>query len=705
MLLLDTTMAASPDRIRQAVADIAEQGFDAIALEFRNCGFDEWDEIGQKALRTAEEEARKHGLGFVPILPWPGLRLLKRHPEARQTWIAEHGVFVRGGRFQVRLRELASAGHIETRPVFERIAKAFYVRREEGILREALDITDDLRDVSLMLTDEATLSGTYGRDGELLLYAAFSTDYPDYASPAMAEAIEESLARYEGLRPDGFALDEFGAGSKTEGVYLAGTAFLQAFRERYGYDFLDRIYWLQNDSGDGTAGKLRFDYYNLTMETTYRIQKLAKDRYEANYGAARFAGFHSTWWGEGNSGDLWAGNIDYFRLTDNLSGGFVDSQYDAERTMMSMTMLAESLAKYSGSGLAYNMCWDRKPTEGNMVYYHRLLACRGVRWVAHAYGNSGPFGPGYPHHPTWKTAGRCVAMHKAMQRFADGAVARPRVAVMYAWESVAYRNDPFMHYHRLSMKALLHKLMLRHIEADVVPSFEEDLARYDALIVLWPAMLPEAAWQRIRSYAKLAGKRLVFIGPPGTCTTEGRDIRGEFAELTGAEPAGGEREYPGEYEYVAWDLWFTGDRIPMRCAPLELRDGGEHTRMLIKHDGRLLGVRRGNVSCYAFELPLTPYFDSLLNELEAYRDLLLPPDALGRVALQGDASVLTLMPRFGSALNAAFEYAGRSIVIEGGGLIGLRFQGGRLTAAIGEEGATLFVDGELADYEKILYNR
>lgn len=79
----------------------------------------------------------------------------------------------------------------------------------------------------------------------------------------------------------------------------------------------------------------------------------AREKFEEKYGKDLFIGFHHTWWGEGNSGDLWAGNIDYFRLCKALTGGFVDAQYDTERTMLSMTQLAESIARYDVLETAY----------------------------------------------------------------------------------------------------------------------------------------------------------------------------------------------------------------------------------------------------------------------------------------------------------------------------------------------------------------
>lgn len=709
MLLIDTAMARSPERIRQAVADIRGRGFDAVCLEFRNCAFDEFDETGRAALRTAAEEARRVGMDVVKILPAPGRRLAKIDPEARQTWIVEHRAEAPQGRFRIPLRVPDKAEHHATAPAFEAIVRAFAIVRDNGVLAEIQDVTS-LLSYETEAESGLVVRGDIARDGELLVYAAYSTDEADYASPRIGEAIDEILDCYAGLPLDGYALDEFGTGSRAEGVYLAGSAFLRAFRERCGYEFLDKLYLLHHEAQDECAGKLRFDYYNLTMETTYRIQRLVKDRYSERFGPARFGGFHSTWWGEGNSGDLWAGNLDYFRLTDNLSGGFVDAQYDAERTMLSMTLLAESLAKYSSTGLAYNMCWDRTPTSGKMEYFHRLLAARNVRWIGHAYGRTGPFGPGYPEHPTWADAARCTALERAFQAFVGTAASRPRVALMYAWEAVAYRNDPFMHYHRLSMKALLHKMLLHHIEIDVVPTFEDRLDRYEALIVLWPSMLPEAAWERIRRYAA-AGKRLIFIGPPAACTTEGRDVRAEFAALTGAGPDAreGVRErggvaYAGEYEYVAWDLWFTSEKIPMLCFPLALQtEGDESAEARIVHDGRTLGVRKGNVSYYAFELPLTPYFEPVLHELEGFRDVAPPPGTLSKVAYDedGEGAVLTLIPRWGGLVDARFEYGGRRISIRNGRAIGLRFAGGRVTDAIGEAGATVEIDGVPIAYREV----
>lgn len=640
MLLLDTNFVLDHARLRSAVADIGDKGFDTVCLEFRNSMYDEYDPQGKAAMRIVAEETQRLGLLFVKIMPMPGSNIVSKHPEARQVWAVEQKAIVSDGRFSLALRSPGAAAFSPTEPVFAGIAKAFAIERDE---RSAIVRADDVTERIVYTVDThsvLTVTGTCDADGELLVYAAYAVDCLDFAFPRFCSAVDSYLEQYEDLPLDGYAIDEFGAGNRSADSYMIGSHFLREFKGKNGYELTDKLYLLKHEAAGECAGRTRYDYYRLTLDQTYRIQKYVKDSYTRRYGGELFGGFHSTWWGESNSGDLWAGNIDYFRLTDNLSGGFVDAQFDAERTMTSMTLLAESLAKYSETGVAYNMCWDRDTTLEKLDVYQRLLAVRNVRWVGHAYGSPGPFGPGYPDHSTWAHTRLCVTREKRFQALFGGAVTRPKVAMMYVWESAACLNDDYMHYHRLSMKALLDKLLHRHIEVDVVPTFETDLTRYEALIVLWPTMLPEAAWQAIERFAAFGG-RLVFIGPPARCTTEGRDLRGEFAQLTGARSAEATsgKPYDGEYEYEARDLWFASGSIPMRCYPLQLADGTAGLR----HGGELLGVCKRNVEYYAFELPLTPYFAALLDELaEIDGGPALPAGIYAKTAYEGEDTVIAL---------------------------------------------------------------
>jgi len=684
MLLLDTDMVMEPERIRAAVADIQDKGFDSICIEFRNCMYNGFDRAGYDAFAIAALEAAARGLKVVQILSGPGRDWLKRYPEHRRKLLVEYRGQVLDGKFRL-LADSDKLGGIRAK--FAGIEKVFLVNREAGGSRivQATDITSEFEYVSEM-NAVPELSGKYGEDGEILLYARYHDDEVDWASPFIMDTFEAQAALYEGLPISGYAMDEFGTGTHAPGVYHAGRGFLGSFRERWGYDLLDKLYLLQNEAVGESAGKVRFDYYKLTMEHTYAIQSGVKERFAARYGQGLFAGFHHTWWGEGNSGDLWAGNMDYFRLADNLSGGFVDAQYDAERTMTSMTMLAESIAKYSETGVAYNMCWDRNPTPEKMDYYHRLLSVRGVHWVAHTYGRSGEFGPGYPDHRTWGDVSACTSRESIFQFFIGAARSRPKIALLYVWESTAYVSDSFMHYHRMSMKALLDKLLDRHIEVDVIPTFETDLRKYEAVLVLWPTMLPEATWQALRSFADSGGK-LVFMGPPAQCTVEGRELSGEFESLIGASiVARGEGvspSYPGEHEYIAWDMWFTDQKIDMRCYPLKPVDG---IATVLQGDD-VLGVRKGNVDYYAFEVALTPYCDPLLDSLLIYRELALSDCVRSKVSYEGDElAVITLTGRWDSLVEESFMFRGSEVTVRGGVLVGLKWKGDVVVGIVGEYG-------------------
>ncbi|WP_308634880.1 hypothetical protein [Paenibacillus silvisoli] len=697
MLLLDTSITLDHKRLREAVSDIHGKGFDTICVEFRNNIYDEYDWQGKQAAKIVAEETRRLGLKFVMIMPMLGPNIVKDYPEARQSWAVEHAAVVTNNRFSIAVKRVHNVGFVRTEPRVRGIAKAFRIVRDGQRIAEAVDVTDRMT-YSIDMNIETTLSGSCELDGEMLVYVRYETDYMDFAFGGMRLSVDSFLEQYEDLPLDGYAIDEFGAGSRSsEDVYFVGGHFLQAFRDKYGYDFADQLYLMKHETVTGSAGKARFDYYQLTIDLTYGLQNYVKDRYAERIGTETemFGGFHSTWWGEGNSGDLWAGNIDYFRLTDNLSGGFVDAQFDAERTMVSLTMLAESLAKYADSGLAYNMCWDRNTTKEKLDYYMRLLAVRNVRWVGHAYGYVGPFGPGYPDHVTWEDTKRCLERQKAFQAFIGGAVSKPKLAMMYVWESVAFHNNDYMHYHRLSMKAVLDKMMQQKLEIDVIPTSEPDLARYDALIVLWPTMMPEAAWQAIAAYAA-AGKKVIFIGPPAQCTVEGRDIRAEFERLTGAVTGDAFPGviYNGDYEYVEWDIWFTKSKIDMQAFPMELTDG--EARLV--HEGDLLGVSKGSVEYYAFEMPLTPYFDTLLASLDFARELDLPDDVIGKVSYRDEGAVLSITGRWGARINCGFQFRGNTIRIKDGVLVGIRLQGNRVVDLISEAGCVIEVNGSRMEY-------
>ncbi len=678
MLLLSGDDAANEAAINASLDDIANQGFDAICLEFRDSNYNEFDEIGRGAMRTVANGARERGMKFCKIMPHCSKEICERYPFLRRKILKEVSVEVVNGVFSMVVPKM------ETHSA-EKIQAAFHVVRDEnGRIITMQKVTDHI--VFDMETGTAMASSC--PDGETLLYPVYLEDRADYAHEQIGLMLEAYLEAYRDLPMDGTALDEFGAGSRKAECYLCSAAFMERFQRQYGYDFADTLYLLNHQDTGKRFANVRHDNYKLTNDITYEYQVLAKKRFTEVFGPDIFIGFHNTWWGEGNSGDLWAGNIDYFQLTQALSGGFVDAQYDAERTMTSMNQLAESLARYSDTGTAYNMCWDRFCTPDKMEYFHRMLAVRNVNWVGHAYSPTYSktddmtwfiydFGS---QQETWGNIPACIRREHMFSDFIGKGKAHAKIAVTYNWESCAYYNNDYMHYHRLSLKALLDKLMLNNIPVDVLPSEETDFGEYDYIFVLWPTMMVRAQWEAVKT-AIAAGKQVVFIGPPAEVTTDGEDIRAEFEQLIGDKIVK-TAEFMGGHEYVAWDLWFTEKRVHM---PIYLNAKNQ------------MDYQNGNVRYYGYELPLTDLFFNILVELAPYQ-IIHSNQVISKAYACDGESTLAIMSRWRGRINEKFIFADHEIEIRNGVIVGIKFTEGETVKVISEPGAQILIDGKERAY-------
>lgn len=694
MLMMDTNYVIDHGKIVSAIQDIHDKGFEGVCLEFRNSIYNEQDVEGKLALEIAVEEANRLGLGAIRTFPFPGINILKKFPQARQKWVVEARGEVVNNKVEIRLPAPDRCDLTQTKPSFLEIIKVYQVTRQDDVIIHINDISGSIH-YNVDMDALPLFRANWNKYGEILVYAVYSTDSADYAFEGINSSVDELLENEKGFIYDGYALDEFRTGTSRPGFYLVGEHFLNEFQKNYGYKLLDKLYMLQNEVVGECAGKVRYDYYEFTIELTYRIQKYLKNRFQSLYGSKSFIGFHHTWWGEGNSGDLWGGCIDYFKLADTLSGGFVDAQYNTERTMASLTILAESLAKYSDSGIAYNMCWDVYPTHEKMDYYHRLLAVRNVRWVGHGYGKTGPFGPGYPDHSTWGDATKCVYREKVFQEFIGSMMSKPKVAMLYLWESLACMNDEFIHYHRLGMKGLLHKFMLNHIEIDVLPSFDMDYDRYETLIVPWPLMMPQKVWEALKNYAQNGG-RIIFTGPPAQYTTEGLLIDEDFADLLGMEKMTSTPYlmYTEEFEYEELDIWFTDKKLSMRCYPMKPKS----CETVIKKDGKIFGVKNAKIEYYSFEIALTSHFEDILLSLKGAVELDLPDNVISKTSYEGDVAVITITSRWNEMFNVNFNYKTNIIEISEGRLVGIRLEGNTVVDIISEPGASITINSRTYDY-------
>ena len=671
MLMMDTGMITEEGALEAAVKDIAEHGFDAVCMEFRNCILSESDPLGRNAMERVCAAAEENGIDAVKTIPAQLTDCVRKNPSIRRRISKACHARVTDGYFRADLP--AAKGKAV------KIIKAFFT---DGAVK---DVTNQIN-CRFELDAQPYMQGLYQEDGTLLIYVEFETDEIDYAYEGIKTCIERHISLYDGLTLSGFALDEFGAGTKLEHVYHTGEWFLNRFYKEFGYGFQDVIYKM--DTPAPGAAKVRHDYYYLTYLLTYEFQKTVQDSFEKQFGKEIFIGFHNTWWGEGNSGDLWAGNIGYFGLTKALSGGFVDAQYDAQRTMLSMTLLSESLAKYSDTGIAYNMCWDRFPTHEKMDYYHRYLAMRNVRWIGHGYGRTGSFGPGYPHHSTWEDAKICTMRERKMQAFYNGAVSKPKAALLYLWEGLSYFNDSSIHFHRLGMKALLEKVQLAGIELDVICELDEDAADYDVLFLSWPAMLPQGMMEKVEQLAEM-GKQIIFLGTPVFCDTAGHDLSKRFETLTGCK-AGERTAYAQDYEYVANDLWFTKNKIPMQMFPIAPKSA----ETVAEINGTVCGVKKGSVSFYSFEAALTETFDSILRTLKINQNPFVQDGVLSKLAYGDGFEIFCLCGIWNKKITGTFPFKGHEFQVDKADFVGIKvYDNGTVTIAA-PANCTVFVDGE-----------
>ena len=94
MLLLRESDALDEELLKRQVEDIADAGFDAVCLEFRESHYDEFDEHGQNAMRIVYDKAKELGLGFVKIMPHGYMREFHEFPHLKKRIAKEYCINV-----------------------------------------------------------------------------------------------------------------------------------------------------------------------------------------------------------------------------------------------------------------------------------------------------------------------------------------------------------------------------------------------------------------------------------------------------------------------------------------------------------------------------------------------------------------------------------------------------------------------------------
>ena len=673
MLLVGDQEVDDYTLIANEIEDIAASGFDGVCMEFRSCRYNEFDLQGKQAIKYVYDECRKKGLQFSKTIPPSIIGFLSKNPILKRKVIKS-----------VVLNQIdgvKTCGDVKIENRLPTEVFAVYRIESEGVFKPSE------KDAVVLENEELFAK----RDGRYVVYLTYiREEETDYANKAAFSFLDEYLDSLSDFKLDGIAMDEFGTGTRLDKVYLANDSFFELFTSKYGYDLREELYLLDYKDVEGKFSKVRIDYFTLTNDITYDYQHYAKKIFTQKYGKDIFIGFHHTWWGEGNSGDLWAGNIDYFRLAENLSGGFVDAQYDSERTMTSMSLLAESIAKRRG-GYAWNMCWDRRTTPEKFDYFSRLLAVRNIHRVGHAVSKTEAdkfpefnwFVKNIGDNSAFGNVKQCLKRELLFYDFIGKTKNEAKVAITYNWESCAYFNDDYMHYHRLSLKALADKLVQNNISVDIIPSNVDNFDVYNVVFVGWATVMPKNQWEALKQAAK-EGKEIIFFGPPAMVTTDGKNISGEFTELTGAKIEKYDIFYGG-YEVYQWDFWFTDKQIPMR----NWMDEKSKSQF-----------RKENVRYYAYELPLTDEFFNVLNELSVMQTI-KSVNAISKVYKNGREKVICITSRWQSKINEEIVFDGLNIRIENGDIVGIKTENGKIKDVIASSGTKLFLNDNSLNYIKI----
>lgn len=726
MLCVTPEMFADRRLLLRAIRDIHSKGFDTLYVDVRNThqmhALD--SPVVHDLVKAASAEA--HRLGMMTYLNFqPGYQgFLTAYPGKWQRIVTGKIVPVRNGRFSLDISFAGGTMMEYEIPRIIGIERAFLVKTD-GVrnLKRARDVTAQVTyDLSMELIPR--IDGRLRTDGDLLVYISLALAWTDYSSPEYIRHLDECLEMYKDVKLESLGWDE----PSTVDVYKPeprcygmSESFLRRFKRHYKYDLLDKVYMLDYAVPGDSGATVRYDYYSFLGEILRRNQMHFKKRCKQFFGDTIDLGVHHTWMGESSSSDVYTGDIDYFSLLDGVTGGFVDAHHDKEEMMIPLTILAESLAKYSDTGVPYNMCWDNMNRRDTNLhhdvlfdYAHRLLAVRGVTWVGAAYMTPPAASwAQFPHRSTWNLAAHAIKRQKTFRRFLDGAVSAPRVAILYTWHSLArFSYDYNIHIHRYSLKTLIYNLNRGHTEVDVIPGVDKAFS-YDVLFVPWPSMLPEQTWKDIKALAT-KGVKIIFIGMPAELTTKGRDLSREFAGLLGIAPVS---PWDGIELKEQMQISLNGKTVkatfgnalhgyhmfrPGTVDPVYIPLRAKSAEVFARIGRRVVGVRKGNYNYISFDFPLSAQLSKkIFRMLEIKPEVRMGNQVIAKVSCKGQTTVLTATGRYEERLNETFTFKNNRIEVKDALIIGIKAQGDTIVDVIGEQVAELRVNGKRHKVRKI----
>ena len=621
----------SPRLLEQGLEDVASRGFDSINLDYRNLRTGYSSTRFRDALKVACAKAQSLGLGVILDGSYKNMAEVIRTeaPELYSDTLVPCRVPVEKGQFSLAFTDRIEYQSLERGWLIEATAK-----EGQATLRE---VTQKIRRVSAVtegggcamteIKGRAKAEVTYqieGVDkGELFVVSRRRHDYAslDLSNPKLRDYVRRWLATSDGLKIEGLVWDEphFGfAFWGLNGRPISDNLYA-LFQQRFGYDLRDRLADLWWDQPDGRSPLTRLHFADLLEQSLADLEADFATQAKARLTGQEHAmiGEHRTMHEE-TGDDFFIGSCDYFRHNRSTSGGFTDSVFEREDSMVTMLHLARSMAAANG-GQAWNNSWGFLPKEEHHAYYLRLMGAMQVRWIGHMYHNSHMFGPGYPHHPLWATLKGHLTVHAKLLDTLKGAEPVADTAVLYNWRAMAsFPDNKYLHVHRRNLLLLAKALTYSQSQFQIV---DETLLRRKAdwrrVIVPWPDLLPPDVLANLEALSQ-KGTDILFFGPHARFDAAGHAQSAAFAKLCGLR----EQETPQELAMKEGDSLESGGRswplAPLAIEPnYRSNEKGSYpdhfkafalcpasgTETIATFQGKPIGVRQGHVTYIAAELP------------------------------------------------------------------------------------------------------
>ncbi len=625
--------------LKRGLADVASRGFDGVYIEYRNIRTGFRSPRLRKALVVVCQEAKALKMGVVFDAVYKNLsdEIKAESPEVfSETWVPQR-VSVKDGCFtmafadEIQYRSLERCWMLETR-------KDGHVKRYRDVTSRVQCLQATAEGGGCAMTEAkggAVARLTYRirglARGELLVLVRRRFEYAslDLSHPGLRQYVTKCLDTFRGLPVNGFAWDEphFGFAFWREDGRAVSGHLCRMFRQRFGYDLVDRLPDLWCDQPDGRSALTRLHYAELLEQGLSELEvdfaQQARRRLRGTEDA--FVGIHRTMHEE-TGDDFLIGCCDYFRHNRHTRGGFTDSVFEREDSMVTLLQLARSLAAVKGEQ-AWNNSWGFVPTEAHHAYYLRLMGAMQVGWIGHTYHSSHQFGPGYPNHPLWATIKSHLTVHRKLLAALDGASAEVDTAVLYNWRAMATFAGNYLHVHRRNLLLLGQTLTAAQVQFQFVD--EAGLKKglhWKRVIVPWPDMLPAGVLADLARLAEV-GVEILMFGPPAKLDAAGSPASQAFAAVCGirlVECANELAMKEGQSLRGKTGLWrldptaiVPNYRSNESCSypdhfkayTLKPQPG---TEVLATFRGHPMGVRRGFMTYFAVELP---HFEGLLGSL------------------------------------------------------------------------------------------